>query len=1155
MSFNLDPPSPERKRSVRFSFDRNSGNSEQDQVSADFETQQVSSERPSPPRISLQTSAQEVSHTRPGYQSSTDFTNEMIGQPRMMNTVQCSQPEYVDSTAQYAYYSPHFDHLSTFHHGEVSPKTDLPAPRRISDTALDLPSLGADVPIQRKCLPDEGQRGSVGSWSSYTLTESPSPVPAIPERIYGFNSRSSDGTYDTKLRNEADPMHVVQSPVVPQPFSPPVPAFTYKGSPASSRPQITHAFRQDSSPSILRSALRNSQNQVATGRGEELDRVNTTALEEGDSTRVRSGVFTNLLKLYGMSGGGLHHRRTGRSHSQISMANSTSRGRDESCDSLFFPTARNYGGYQTPSRCTSTQSFGNMELLDPDDPRITGAMVNTIDQEKHAKDTVGPEAKLDKKKKRQASIKYHISSVLARQTFILRLAKALMLFGSPSHRLESQLKATAVVLDVQAEFVHMPNIVIASFGDFDTKTSQTHFIKVSGVLQLGRLHSVHNVYRSVVHDEIGVEEATAELNQLMRAKPLFGTFSKTILAALCTGLICPMAFGGSFIDMLIAAGEGALLSYLQFGLARKNAMYSNVFEISVAIIMSFIARALASIPSQIFCYSAISSAGIVLVLPGYMILCAALELASKNIVTGSVKLTFAIVYSLFLGFGLTIGSDLYLLLDSNARNAQLAASETMNQVIINGHFAAVNDSAINNFAGSFTFTNGTSFGDPPNTVEGCFRDPSWPWYLQPFPLWSLAILVPAFSIFSSASNGQPFLSKELPVMTLISCASFTANTAANRMIFNRSDIVSAIGAFVAGLLGNLYSRVTKTGTGFTSMVTGVLFLVPAGIAATGGLSQNYRGLDGDQYSNGLIIGLRTVQVAIGITIGPPIGAWFSTHPLPITAFQSLDLNIYATPALLSLVLLLVEIALLVVALPETRQLGSTHPQAKQPVHSQDSSPQETTMSVTQRISALRRLGRIHLLFLALFSGVEFTLTFLSFDLFDWNNAQNGRLLMTIGIVSALLQGGYVRRAKFAEAAMARRGVFTCAVATAILAMLPSLAGGNSSKGTATSMLYVAAVFLAFTSATVVNALNAMASMQCDDAGAAAAHPDLAKGKALGRHRSSGQLGRAIGPILACAAYWTVGPAITYGAGAIAMVALFASMRMDSLKSAGQRKTE
>ncbi|KIO30219.1 hypothetical protein M407DRAFT_225028 [Tulasnella calospora MUT 4182] len=442
-----------------------------------------------------------------------------------------------------------------------------------------------------------------------------------------------------------------------------------------------------------------------------------------------------------------------------------------------------------------------------------------------------------------------------------------MLFGSPSHRLESQLKATAVVLDVQAEFVHMPNIVVVSFGDSDTRTSRTHFIKVSGVLQLGRLHTVHKIYRNVVHDDVGVEEATAQLNQIIKAKPIFGTLSKTILAALCTGLICPMAFGGSFVDMLVAGGEGALLSYLQFGIASKNAMYSNVFEISVAIIMSFIARGLASIPSQIFCYSAISSAGIVLVLPGYMILCSALELASKNIVTGSVKLTFAIVYSLFLGFGLTIGSDLYLLLDSNARNAQVMASEDMNQVVINGRFAASNDSVITNFAGSFTFTNGTSLSSPPNTIDGCYRDPNWPWYLQPFPIWSLAILVPAFSICSSASNGQPFRSRQLPVMTLISCASFAANTAANHLIFNRSDVVSAIGAFVAGLLGNLYSRVTKTGTSFTSMVTGVLFLVPAGIAATGGLSQNYRGVDGDQYSNGLIIGLRTVQVAIGITVG------------------------------------------------------------------------------------------------------------------------------------------------------------------------------------------------------------------------------------------------------------------------------------------------
>lgn len=102
-------------------------------------------------------------------------------------------------------------------------------------------------------------------------------------------------------------------------------------------------------------------------------------------------------------------------------------------------------------------------------------------------------------------------------------------------------------------------------------------------------------------------------------------------------------------------------------------------------------------------------------------------------------------------------------------------------------------------------------------------------------------------------------------------------------IFDHSDIVSFIGAFVVGILGNLYSRVFR-GTGFVVMVPGVLFLVPvsshhehmmtsfwcsscinlqSGIAAAGGLAMTQVKGRGDSYSNGLIIGFRMVQVAIG----------------------------------------------------------------------------------------------------------------------------------------------------------------------------------------------------------------------------------------------------------------------------------------------------
>jgi len=159
------------------------------------------------------------------------------------------------------------------------------------------------------------------------------------------------------------------------------------------------------------------------------------------------------------------------------------------------------------------------------------------------------------------------------------------------------------------------------------------------------------------------------------------------------------------------------------------------------------------------------------------------------------------------------------------------------------------------------------------------------------------------------------------------------------------------------------------------------------------------------------------------------------------------------------------------------------------------------------------------------------------------------LIGSIGIMSALLQGGYVRRAtsKTGEGVMARRGVSSCAAGLVLLALLPRFI--TTQPTLALRLLQGAAACMAFTSATVVNSLTAFASLQCDEAGIdpitgkpTKEHPQLAKGKALGQFRSSGQLGRAIGPLLACASYWTFGPSVTYTISAIAMIALSAGMK-------------
>lgn len=152
------------------------------------------------------------------------------------------------------------------------------------------------------------------------------------------------------------------------------------------------------------------------------------------------------------------------------------------------------------------------------------------------------------------------------------------MFGAPSHRIESQLSATALVLEIDAQFIHFPSIVIASFGDIDTRTSETHFVKASGGLDLGKLHKVHNIYKAVVHDELEAGEGSKRIHDLIKAPTLYNVWQRIILAFLCSAIIGPMGFGGSLIDGLASGACGILLSFLQLHVASKSAMYSNIFE-------------------------------------------------------------------------------------------------------------------------------------------------------------------------------------------------------------------------------------------------------------------------------------------------------------------------------------------------------------------------------------------------------------------------------------------------------------------------------------------------------------------------------------------------------------------------------------------------
>ncbi|THU86663.1 DUF1212-domain-containing protein [Dendrothele bispora CBS 962.96] len=440
-----------------------------------------------------------------------------------------------------------------------------------------------------------------------------------------------------------------------------------------------------------------------------------------------------------------------------------------------------------------------------------------------------------KRKKAEIYITRHVAKIIQRQEFLMKLARAMMMFGAPAHRLQAQIKATANVLDVELSCMYLPDVFLISFDDPTTGTSLIKFIRQGSALDLGKLRDAYGVYWKVIHDDISVSVASKTLDALMRAPPHYRTWQLMIMGGFCSSSICCVSFNGSFLDSIVVFPLGAFLVLLQI-LSVRNELYSNVFEITIATLFSFICGGLAA--TQRICYSAVTSGSIVLILPGFIVLSGALEILSRNIVAGSVRMFYAVVYCLFLGFGLAMGAQAY-------------------QKIVGQEIFALDDVT-------------------------CSRshnpDLGW-WQKQPSGWWAF-LTVPLFSLSLSMRNQAPFWRKETALLVGVASAGWVVNHFVSQRFTAQSDISAAFGAFTVGIVANMYARFLR-GNAFVIMITGILFQVPSGLGQNGLLafvSQQSSG-SGSSYVSGFQTALQLVSVAIGLTVGLGI-ALFLAHPIP-----------------------------------------------------------------------------------------------------------------------------------------------------------------------------------------------------------------------------------------------------------------------------------
>ncbi|KAF1809835.1 MFS general substrate transporter [Eremomyces bilateralis CBS 781.70] len=254
--------------------------------------------------------------------------------------------------------------------------------------------------------------------------------------------------------------------------------------------------------------------------------------------------------------------------------------------------------------------------------------------------------------------------------------------------------------------------------------------------------------------------------------------------------------------------------------------------------------------------------------------------------------------------------------------------------------------------------------------------------------------------------------------------------------------------------------------------------------------------------------------SIAFTVGPSLGAALSN-------LVFVKANPFATAAGFSLVLIVTETIYLYFCLPETHDIKKSKDQASGNGKIQASKASNPNVRTNSHVL----LNLTHFTFILFFSGMEFSLPFMTYDLFGYSSARNGGLLGFIGIISSVLQGGVTRRMH--PLLVVRIGVVCCALAFVWLGKLKTQ-----------GELYGAGALLATTSATVVTGLNSLSSFEAS-AGE--------RGGKLGNHRSSGQIGRTLGPLIFCSLYWWAGREVAYTVGGLGMVGV-ASMVFGGLKA-------
>uniref|UniRef100_A0A7E4ZY20 MFS domain-containing protein n=1 Tax=Panagrellus redivivus TaxID=6233 RepID=A0A7E4ZY20_PANRE len=270
-----------------------------------------------------------------------------------------------------------------------------------------------------------------------------------------------------------------------------------------------------------------------------------------------------------------------------------------------------------------------------------------------------------------------------------------------------------------------------------------------------------------------------------------------------------------------------------------------------------------------------------------------------------------------------------------------------------------------------------------------------------------------------------------------------------------------------------------------------------------------------------------VAFSVAFILGPMIGAYFSVNSARFGADALFNAPRFA------MALTILELILIWGLLPETADKSKPKQSIFTAAYDYISPISLLNFKILQKslpkqsLDKIQAYGRVYFIYLFIYSGLEFTLSFYTHIMFKYDGMQQGRMYFVAGILMILTQGGYARRistGKHHKSAFA--GVLLLVPAYVIISL-----------ATSQWQFYIGLCLYALASAIVVPCLTTLVSQLS---------PEAEKGATMGVFRSLGALSRAAGPVFGSLTFWLVGPQACYIFGAMLFAIPLVMLRRVSL---------